>query len=263
MLSMKRNPYARNWFDLLVELVKTNFKLRYNSSFLGILWVLIKPYLTFTVLYVIWSKLGANTLPHYQLYLLIGVIFYTYFNELIVFGQMSLLDRAGIILKVNFPRQIATISSLLSAVINLSINLILVLVIAAIQGVFPSPAGLLYMVFIILLIFIYALAIAFFTSIVTVRLRDLKNIIELAIFLLYWATPIFFVVNSSLADGITAKVLESNPLGILFNQVRAVFNVYGEVNLPLMGVYLVIGLVLVVFGWYYFNHKVKQIAEYF
>jgi len=49
-------------FDLLKELVKTRFKLRYNNSILGFIWVLMKPLLNFLILYTIFTgfKLGSH-----------------------------------------------------------------------------------------------------------------------------------------------------------------------------------------------------------
>ncbi|MEP7104024.1 MAG: ABC transporter permease [Candidatus Dojkabacteria bacterium] len=249
--------------DLLNELVKTSFKMRYQNSILGILWVLIKPYATFLVMYFVWSKISSQSIENYPLYLLIGIVFYTYFNELAILGQMSLLERAHIILKVNFPRQIAIISALFSGVINLFINLIFIFIILVLQGKEINPMGILYVLFLTLIIFLFNLGLSFFTSILTVRFRDLKNIFELAFFLLFWATPIMYVVDNSLFDSFTAKIIRFNPIGIILNQVRAGFGIYGDINLPLMLAYFAVSVLIVILGWIYFNYKVKQIAEFF
>src|SRR5260221_2602288 len=188
----------RNKIDLLNELVKTSFKMRYQNSALGILWVLIKPYSTFLVQYIVWTKIVNFQIPNYQLYLLLGIILFTYFNELIILGQMSLLDRAHIILKVNFPRQIAILSALISAIINLAINMVFFLVIASLNGgVQINIKSILYFTFIALILFIFGLGISFFTSVLTVRLIDLKNVFELGIFLLMWLIPNFYSLSSN------------------------------------------------------------------
>src|SRR5688500_13577780 len=97
--------FKRNNIDLLIQLVKTSFKMRYQNSVLGVLWVLIKPYLTFAVLYYIWSNLRAGgEIENFSLYLLSGIIFYTYISEMITLGELALFERANIILKVNFTR---------------------------------------------------------------------------------------------------------------------------------------------------------------
>jgi len=191
-----------------------------------------------------------------------GVIIYTYFNELIVFGQLGLLDKAHIILKVNFPRQIAIVSSLSNALVNLMINMFFVFIIAALSGDDVSIQGIVYIIFLAILVFVFALGVSFFLSIITVRFRDFKNIIELGLFLLYWATPVFYVVDHSLT-GKVADVVKANPLGIVINQFRAALDVYAQPDYKLMIVYFIACLLLCIAGWFYFQSHVKKIAEYF
>jgi ABC-2 type transport system permease protein len=260
---MKFLHIKRNYLDLLWQLIKTNFKMRYQNSLLGVLWVLIKPYSTFIVLYFIWSGLGQARTEKYPLYLLIGIVFYTYFNELVVYGQNALLEKAHIILKVSFPRQIAIISSLFNAVINLGINLILILIIAVATGNQLTLGGIIFFLFLSVLVFVFSLGLSFFLSILTVRLRDLKNIMELGLFLLYWATPVFYVLDSGLLGGNVAKLIGSSPVTLVINQARAALGIYAEMNWGLMTVYLLISFVFLLIGWAYFSNQVKRIAEYF
>jgi ABC-type polysaccharide/polyol phosphate export permease len=254
----------RNKIDLLWQLIKTNFKMRYQNSILGVLWVLIKPYSTFLVLNFVWSKIGrTGTVDNYSLYLLTGIVFYGYFQELIIFGQNSLLERASIILKISFPRQIAVISSLSNAVINLIINSIFIVIIAYALGVPVGILGVFYFLFVTSVVFLLGLGISLFMSIFLIRFRDLKNITELGLFLLYWATPIFYVLVDENIDSITGRFISANPLGVIINQVRAGFGFYGEVDLLLMFGYLGFAIALCLLGWIFFNYHVKKIAEYF
>jgi ABC-2 type transport system permease protein len=253
----------KNSIDLLRELVKTNFKLRYNNSVLGVLWVLIKPYSTFLVMYYIWSRLGGETVPNYRLYLLVGIVTNAFFQEQISSGLTSLLDTAHIILKVNFPRQLAVMSASFGALINLGINLLLIAVIGAFTNLRPTPLGVAYIFLIYLIMYIFCLSISFVSSIILIRFRDLKNITDLGLFLLYWATPIFYVLTPNIAQGSTMSLIAANPLGILINQVRAGLGIYGEVNWQLMLIYLAVGLVSLVLSWTFFQKNVKKVAEYF
>ncbi len=261
----------RNKVDLLTQLVKTSFKMRYQNSVLGFLWVLIKPYATFTVLFLIWSSFRNNSIENFALYLLVGIVLYTYFNELIILGQMSLLDSAHIILKVNFPRQIAILSALIGGVINLGINLLLVIIIIFFINIDSNPSnniklsllGIGYFLFIALIVFMMTLGIALFTSIFTIKFRDLRNIFELSLFLLYWATPIFYDPQIDLPEGRLRDVLMLNPMGFIINQARAALGVRGVVNWELMVGCFFISIIVLALGWIYFHRKVKYVAEYF
>lgn len=256
---------ARNSFDLWLELVKTSFKMRYQNSILGFLWVLIKPYAMFGIMYLIFSSIIRANVDNYAVYLLCGVIFITFVNELLVLGQMSLLERANIILKVQFPRYIAILSALTSAVINLFINLILIFIIAFFLGINMTFISFSWLMFVVLITLTWGLGIAFVTSVLTVYIRDLKNIIELALFMMQYATPVFYDVNDPnlIGSDLIRKGIQWNPLTMLMNQFRAGIGVYGEIDVTAMLIFLGTGVIFSLVAYAYFKSSVKKVAEFF
>lgn len=261
------NRTRQNTIDLTLELVKTSFKMRYQNSVLGFLWVLIKPYAMFLVMYMIFANAERSNVINFGIYLLIGNVFISFVSEMLTQGQMALLDRAHIILKVNFSRQIAVISSLIGALINVGINVVLILVIALLSKLTFNLSALLVILLVICILFIWLLAISFFLSILTVRLRDLKNITELGIFLLQFATPIFYTLEDSFLPRSVRGVVALNPLGFLFNQIRgsigAYTGSYSNLDTISLLVYFLLGCLAAYFGWLYFDRNVKYVAEHF
>lgn len=255
------SPNKNNKIDLLWQFTRASFKMRYQNSLLGFLWVLIKPYLTFVVMYFIWSQREGDGMTNYGVFLLLGIVFYTFFQELMVYGNIALLEKAHIILKANFSRQIAIISSLISALINLGINLVLVFVIMFFTDVPITLVGVGYMLLVTIVIFLFGTGLALFTSIINVRFRDLKNIFELGLFLLYWISGVIFVASNF--SGAPRMLIEMNPITIILNQVRAGFGVYGEIDIFTVLIYLGAVILINVFGWYFFANNIKKIAEYF
>jgi ABC-2 type transport system permease protein len=254
-------PNKNNKLDLLWQFTRASFKMRYQNSLLGVLWVLIKPYAIFTVLYFLWSQREGAEVEQYGIYLLIGIVLYTFFQEMILYGNMTLVDKAHIILKANFSRQIAIISSLFSALINLGINLVLVFVIMVFSNVNITLTGIAMLTLVTTIIFMFGTGLAMFTSIINVRFRDLKNIFELGLFLFYWVSAVVFVPDKF--SGTARVLMEYNPLGVLLNQARAGFGVYGRLDWNLMFIYLAVSLVLFALGWKYFAANIRKIAEYF
>ncbi|MBN2016425.1 ABC transporter permease [Candidatus Dojkabacteria bacterium] len=247
--------------DLLVELVRTNFKLRYNNSFLGFIWVLLKPLMTFMVLYIVFSKFKGGWVENYQMYLLLGIILYTFVNEGIIFGMNGILQIAHIILKVNFPREIALASSLIMAVINLTINLFILALFGLFNPVSPTLVTLGYFILIIGVIFALIYGISFFTSLILVNLRDLQHIAELIMQLLFYATPIFYPIES-LPEYIQ-KIVKLNPLTVLIQAAREAL-IYGNIKyLNEVGLLLFVSILLFFLGSLYFKNNVKRIAEKF
>jgi ABC-type polysaccharide/polyol phosphate export permease len=213
-------------------------------------------------MYFVWTRISNSVVENFPLYLLLGIVIYNFFNELILLGQNSLLEKAHIILKVNFSRQIAVLSSLFTAFVNFLINLILVIVILVISKVHFDVVGILYFVFTMFVLFLIGLAVSLYASILTVKFRDLKNIFELAMFLLYWATPIFYTLDSGILGNKFSSVLELNPLGIVINQARFALNIYGEFDYKILVVFG-ISLLFTILGWFYFSREVKKVAEHF
>jgi len=96
---MAKTEIQNNTVDLFYELVRTDFVLRYRNSVLGFGWVLLKPFLLFTVLLVVFSWFFQARDPHYRYNLLLGVLIYSYFSESTQRGVVSLFEKASIILR--------------------------------------------------------------------------------------------------------------------------------------------------------------------
>ena len=84
----------KNDLDLYKQFVKTTFKMRYKGSILGFFWVLLKPFFMFLILFLIFSHtasaVGGLTQQQYAVYLLSGLIVYTFFNEGMIWGMGSI-----------------------------------------------------------------------------------------------------------------------------------------------------------------------------
>lgn len=74
---------VRRFVELTLTMARTDFKLRYFGSVLGYVWSLMRPLLLFGVMYLVFThvfKLGKG-IPHYAVYLLTGIVLWTYFVE--------------------------------------------------------------------------------------------------------------------------------------------------------------------------------------
>ena len=115
---------------LLRQLVITDFKLRYQGSVLGYLWSLLKPLFLFIILYTVFVnflRIGS-TIPNFPIYLLLGIVLYSFFSEMTSLSLTSIVSRADLIRKIRIPRWIIVVSASITALINIGINLIVVLI---------------------------------------------------------------------------------------------------------------------------------------
>ncbi len=207
---------------LLTELTKTDFKLRYQGSVLGYLWALLRPLLMFAILYIVFAKLlqFGNDIPHYPVYLLTGTVLWSFFTECSQQGIQAMVGRGDLIRKISFPKYIVTVSTTLTAVINLIINLVVIVIFALINGVAPSFSWL-QVLPLIFELYLLALGISFLLGSINVKYRDIGSIWDVLIQALFYAVPIIYPI-AMVAETSTwaAKVILLNPIAQVIQDVR-------------------------------------------
>ena len=154
----------KNWI-LLKELVKTDFKLRYQGSLMGHLWSILKPLMLFAVMYTVFIyflRFGGDV-PHFAVALLLGMVLWTFFTETTGMGLTSIVGRGDLLRKLSFPSQIIVVSVSINALINLVINLGIVLILGFINGVEISIYALPLIPLLLIELYALALGISFIT----------------------------------------------------------------------------------------------------
>ncbi len=259
---------------LLMELVKTDFKLRYQGSVLGILWSVLKPLMIFVVMYFVFVRFLRITdpsIPNYAITLLLGLSLWAFFTEAVTLGMTSIVARGDLMRKINFPKYIVILSSMVSALISLSINLLVVLVFALFAGV-KYHLTVLWLPFNIILLFAVAFGLALILSTLYVKFRDISHIWEVFMQILVYSMPIMYpismVAKVSIFGVSVAKLMMLNPIALAIQDIRhnlialetptfwTVFQNYWIALIPIS-----LAIFLVVFGLWYFNKNSKKFAE--
>ena len=202
----------------------TDFKLRYQGSVLGYAWSLVRPLALFTILLIVFGfilKVGSN-IPHYSIYLLLGIVLWGFFTEATVNGLQSIVSRSGIIRKLNFPRYVIVVSGTISALINLGISLVVVAAFMLFQGVALHPIALLFPL-LVLEMYVFALALSFFLAALYVKFRDITYMWELLIQAAFYATPILYPLSIVVTKSpLIAKLMMLNPMAQIIQDSRYV-----------------------------------------
>lgn len=207
---------------LLRQLVKTDFKLRYQHSLLGYIWSLLRPLFLFGVLYVIFVvvlKTGGDV-PHFGTYLLLGLVIWNYFVEVTTGSVGAIVSKGDLLRKVNFPRYVIVLAISCSALINLALNSIVIGVFMWLAGAEPNHLGLL-LPLLLLELFVFCLSVSLFLSAAYVRYRDVNFIWEVVTQLLFYATPILYAFSFVIQKNETlAKLILLNPLAQIIQDAR-------------------------------------------
>jgi ABC-2 type transport system permease protein len=212
---------SRRFFDLLWLMAVTEFKRVYFGTVLGYLWSLIRPLTMFGVLLFVFTqvfKVGNNEVEHYAVMLLLGIVLYTFFQEATTNAVTSVVAQEGVVRKTQFPRLVIPISTVLTGLFNLGLNLVIVLVFLFAFGVDPTWTWLLFPLAVAVL-FVLTAAVGMALSVLYVRFRDVAIIWTVVGQALLYATPILYPVTFK-GDATFEHLMMINPLAVIFEQVR-------------------------------------------
>lgn len=274
---------VRRFVELTLMMARTDFKLRYFGSVLGYFWSLMRPLMLFGVMYLVFThvfKLGKG-IPHYPVYLLTAIVLWTYFIEATAGSVPCLLARESMLRKVRFPRMVIPLAVSLTALFNLTMNFIAVFVFALANGVDPKLSWL-ELIPIVGGYVVLATGVGMLLSALYVQYRDVQPIWEVLSQLLFYLSPIIYIVAYLRALGYEKYGLLS-PIAVLNTQMGHA--VIGHVPLtgPTAAAYgteafpsaataaggfahllpaIVILLGLFALGWWVFIREAPRVAEH-
>lgn len=247
------------------ELLKTNVKKdirgKYKGSFLGVLWSFLNPLLQVVVYAIVFPYLmrGAE-IENYVVYLVTGIIPWTFFSTVVGIGTTSIKSNQGIIKKVYFPREILIISQVISGLVNFFISCVIILIFCIGFGVGIS-IHILFIPVIAIIQAILSLGILFITSSINVYIQDLEYIVSFLLNMAFYGTPIIYEISQFASAGSLLKFIELNPMTPIINAYRDVF-LYHQWPNPLGLIYVtVFGLIVLIIGCFVFKKLEKGFAE--
>ncbi len=260
----------RRFFDLLWLMAVTEFKRVYFGTVLGYVWSLIRPLMLFGTLLFVFTqvfRVGSNEVEHYAVLLLLGIVLFSFFQESTTIAVTSVVSQEGVVRKTQFPRLVIPVSTVITGVFNLGLNLIVVLGFIFAFGVDPTWTWLLFP-FLIAALFVLTVAVGMGLSVLYVRFRDVAIIWAVLTQMLFYATPILYPITFKGSETFE-RLMMVNPLAVVIEQVRvwvlaepeaptAVQAAGGWLGL-LPAAAIFVGVCL--FGFWMFNREAPRIAE--
>jgi ABC-2 type transport system permease protein len=257
----------RRFWSLTYTLAATDFKLRFFGSALGYLWTLARPLLLFGTLYFVFTKIVkfGEGVEHYPVYLLSAIVLFTFFSETTTRGVNSLVERENLLRKIRFPRMVIPLSVALHSLFNLGLNLIVVFVFILVSGIEPTLDWLQIPLLVGMLVF-FATGVTMLLSALYVRFRDMEPIWEVAVQLLFYGSPVIYVIDT-VPESVRELVM-FNPIASIFTQWRhAVIDQEAHTagtaigGLELLVVPVAIVAAVFALGLWVFTRETPRIAE--
>ena len=249
---------------ILRVLARTDFKLKYAGSVLGYVWSVAKPLLYFAVLWVVFESIFRTTIEHFQVYLIVGVVIWTFVADAVTATLPSIVARGSLLRRIFFPPIVIPVAATLTALMSFGLNLLVMVVFILFARVAP---GLDWVLLPLLFVELYAfvLGLALLAATVYVRFRDVGQIWEVGATMLFFSAPIVYPV--AVLPGWAEDAVAFNPMVQIIQDARRV--ILGvDANAPyLLGFYadrlvpLAVTALLLAVGFWLYSRESPRFAE--
>lgn len=245
---------------LIAQFTIREFQRRYRRTMLGFFWGLVLPLImlaVYTFVFAIifeakWDGLGSQTRGMFAIVLFANLLIFGIFSEVVSGSTTVVVGNSNLVKKVIFPLEILPISRALACFIQTVMNLVVLLIGICLVGAFNWTVLLAPLV--MLPVLILAMGVSFFTSSVTVFIRDVGELVGVCLTLLLFLSPIFYPL-SRVPEGLRIFIY-INPLAIFLEQFRIVMIEGGLPNWGILALCWVVALGIFAVGYAWFN-KVK------
>lgn len=200
--------------DLVFELARKDLKTRYASPRLGFLWAFLQPFFASVILFVVFSVMlkTAITEAPFFLYLMTAVFPWHFFHESVVSSSTSLLNNKNLIKESRFSHYLIPVSIVLANAVNL-VPALLIMIAVSVFLMKGLSVFILALPLVVAIHFVLTLGFSIIFSVLYVRWRDVRYILEIALTFLFYMTPVFYSVKlvTDTFSPALAKIYLCNP----------------------------------------------------
>jgi ABC-type polysaccharide/polyol phosphate export permease len=206
----ERRPWDGDYVFLIRNLIAKDFKVRYRNMSLGVFWSLLNPLVMMGVLWFVFTKIFPNnTIPHFAVFALCGLVPYNFFSISWITGTTSIVDNSHLIKRVIISREIIPISTVLGTCVQMAAQVALLLTMVLVSG-YGVNWNWLWLIYVWGCLIVFACGLALIFSALNVYVRDIRYVVESACVVLFWMVPIFYPF--SLIAPVYRELYQINPI---------------------------------------------------
>lgn len=251
--------------DLTMLFVKRSFITRYKQTILGPAWLFITPIIsTFISTFVFGTiaEIPSDGVPYFLFYMC-GHTAWTYFSSNLIATSSTFTGNAAIFGKVYFPRLVMPISTVITGLLNLFIQLGIFIGFWIYYHGIGAQIAFTWMValFPILIVQMAALSlgIGIIISSLTTKYRDLTVLVGFGVNLWMYITPIIY--SSSTLSSKLRAIVQLNPMTPVVDIMRCAFLGAGEVSWFYWGISWIVTVIVLMVGVVLFNRIEKTFMD--
>jgi lipopolysaccharide transport system permease protein len=266
-----RSFRAIDWHELwrfrglFTALTRRDVVVRYKQTVLGLTWALIRPLMSVLTLTIVFNRVAqipAEGNAPYAVFVLIGLVFWQCYSDIVTNGSQSMVQNAPLLQKVYFPRIYVPLAAAVTALVDGVIAVAILALLLVFYGIRPAPAAAIVLPLLTALVVVGSLGLSFAAAALHARYRDVRHGLPFVMELLKYATPI--VYPASLLDAHpTAKafMLWLNPIAGVIAESRKVILGTGATDWQVIGVVAVVSTAMFLTGLLYFRMTELYVAD--
>jgi ABC-2 type transport system permease protein len=193
--------------ELLIYLVRTEIKVKYKNSVLGLVWSMVAPAMTLAIYFVVFQIVLGNKQPNFVIFLFAGLLLWNLFSLGVLTGTGVVVNNSGIVKKVSFPREILSLAAVGSACVFFFFQAIVMVIFMIALHSEPDWSYLPVLLLALVTGIVLASAIAVLLSSINVYLRDTQHLIEVILTAWFWACPIVYAYQANIGQKLGPKGL--------------------------------------------------------
>jgi ABC-type polysaccharide/polyol phosphate export permease len=250
---------AWRYRDLIAQLVSRDLKTRYKRSILGVAWTLLNPLGMLAVLSIVFSNLFRFELPNYPVYLLSGIVFWTFFAQASTTVANHILWGGTLLNRIYVPRTVFALSATGTGLINFVISLVPLLLITVVSGI-RLDFALLWVPLGMALVAAFALGIGLLLSTIALEFPDVLDMYQIALTAWYFLTPIIY--PQQIFPEAYRWALNTNPAYHILEVFRHPIYWSSAAGWLTILTATVSALSILVVGWFLFTMRAERIAPH-
>jgi lipopolysaccharide transport system permease protein len=249
--------YIFKYKELIQNLVISDLKTKYSSSVLGFAWSMLNPLLMTIVLYMVFNNIFRFNQKNLAFYILIGMTGWRFFANGTVMALVSIVGKPSLVTKIYVPREILTLSSVLSSLISSILEFIVLIIILMFFGIISIKMMIFPVIYLLYLPIVYGISLILAS--LYVYFRDLNNIWEVLLQIGFFLSPIVYPLST---------IPERYKFYYMLNPMTRIIEMYRDIllnnSMPKIsdfGIVLITGIFLFTLGSLIFRKLSRRFAE--
>jgi len=246
--------------ELVFFLTWRDIKVRYKQALLGVSWAILQPLLTmviFTLIFGVLLNTPSENVP-YPLFSLTALLPWQLFATALQRSSISLVGNANLLTKIYFPRLAIPLSSVFAALVDFGVSFIVLLGVMFYYQYWPGW-NILWLIPMILLALLTALAVGLWLSALNVQYRDVQHMVPFIIQVWMYASPIVYPIET-IPEGTWRYLYSLNPMVGVIQGFRWVLLGGAPPDLTAL-ISIAVVIIILISGLFYFRKMEKTFAD--